>query len=229
MVKRVFEIAAGVNKASVENIDGCTEAQKQLLFLDALKATYIKYGLNHAKYAVAAIVSKGDYEYITNGETNYLYRIHLEQNVSSNEILKYIHQTVLRYKPNFNATNIGELIDSFMNIMFLDDVILKFEDICLVTLENHGSQWLFDALLRLFYEGRNVGFSRFLGNDEEINYRAELSKISKDECIRAMEAQLNYAGIDYSGCNLRQFISLYVNSLSESLYEHVGNTVKSNF
>lgn len=69
------------------------------LFMASIIATYNKYGFNHAKVALKALITKNDACHITNGNQNY-----------RNRLLKYSHEKILKefkdltkdYIPNNN-------------------------------------------------------------------------------------------------------------------------------
>ena len=69
------------------------------LFIASIIATYNKYGFNHAKVALTALITKNDACHITNGNQNY-----------RNRLLKYSHEEILKefkdltkdYIPNNN-------------------------------------------------------------------------------------------------------------------------------
>ena len=90
-VERIFFSALGFDIPSEKktfNIE---------LFNDALKATYLKYGIEQAIQAIISTITDNDYTYFTNGTMDTRYRDKLMNAIEPKQIEEYI-DSVLQYK-----------------------------------------------------------------------------------------------------------------------------------
>lgn len=208
---------------AINNDQNLTAEQKRNLFLDALKATYLKYGIKHCKEAIRNILYKNNYDMITNGTSSYKYRDNLKKYLRPKEI----ENIVIRF-PVTDSKGLDINIDTFCKHMFLSDQIHIFDEICTLTIENHDANFLVDAIYSYYTTGYVNGFSRFDKHDKDrkVNYRDRISRINKENVIGLIKKSLHIRGIDAYELRDIEVINLYAQSLAKGMYVNFDQTPK---
>lgn len=205
-----------------ENIRGVvekstlTDLQKQTLLNDTIKATYEKYGLNQVVTAIMKAISSNDYSYFTNGTKGY--RDFLRKNVKSEEIKQMISTSIIGvYKKEY--TNIRDIVMDYCRYYVQDTMIGKLDEMCLVTLDNHGTKFLTGSIGRYCATGRVDSFSRFKRGDASgRNYRDNCKFIPPESTLLAIRKSLRQKGIDTTYISNDMLAQIYANALSGSNY-----------
>ena len=224
--REALNVAFGINPEEIINEDMSRE-QKAMLLLDAIKETYIRYGIEQATYALEAIVKKNSFRYITNGNGKIKYRDSLMDNVSQEDAIFIVKAFASAQDKNVAGMDIEDVADDFVQTIFSNEDVLRFQKSCMVTLENRGAEWLSSAIYSYITYKSDRGFSRYSAEDgEEINYREEVAKINPDMALGLMRTYLTYLGLDPTGLNSSDLIQVYVTCLERSREEIFAPTSK---
>ena len=190
-------------------------SQKGMLIIDCLKVTFEKYGINQVKDAIFNIIENDDYTYITNNGEN-LYREKLKKNVSKDDMKDYLIQSCKSREIDINEfMTTQDMVDAYCDNIFYGSAPTLLDDICRVTLENHGIKQLQDAITRFINTGKIDRFSRFKNGDSSVNYREKLSFFNKITFLCSIDASLYNKGIDSSDMSLDDKINCYVTKLEK--------------
>ena len=213
-----FEIAYSGEDKNIQNNNLLTIEQKNSLLIDALKATYKKYGFNQTYKALYEIIKNNNYAYITNGNTNLKLRENLKKKVNDFEIKDFVFGAMKSIDPNYKFTNLDRVIMDYCNYLVQDISLFHLEEISNVTLENYGEEQLSCALYNYINNNSTNNFSRFSKKDKTINYRDKLKYIDRFTVLNLIQRSLNIRGIDTTKLQVNEMISLYANVLSKSVY-----------
>lgn len=197
--------------------ESLTFNQKQKLLIDALSATYNKYGMNHLIVAVQKIVNNNNFGCITNLDENHKFRKKLMNNVSSSEVLSIIDRMV-----NSNGVvrfnNIDDEIVYFCNHLFTYQLPFMLDEICNVTMENHGLAQVTQALSNFINFGNINYFSRFKGKDTKINYRERMKMFDRRNLYNVLAQSLNMKGINIDNVPFQDLPQIYAGVLEREMY-----------
>ena len=215
-------IGGEVKKVAKEEVrkSGLNEDQKSNLFMDAMKATLRKYGLEQVKEAVYSAVSTGDYKYFTNGDRDVRYRAALKANVSPTEMGRMIYSmletTVGR---NGISKDLRKNVDNFCYVLFRNAQALVLDEICAVTIENYDVNQVRAALAEFITNGHTDKFSRFVkGGDQRVNYRSMMGKIDRKTVVNLIQCSLALKGKTINSDNIYNLIEAYANTISMGKY-----------
>ena len=205
-----------------ENIQGTvektslTDIQKQALLNDTIKATYNKYGMHQVVTALMKATTANDYSYFTNGTKGY--RDFLRKNVKSEEIKKMISMSIIGiYKKQY--TNLRDIIVDYCRYYIEDDMTEKLDEMCEVTIENHGIIFLAGAVDRYCRTGKTDSFSRFKKGDKSgRNYRDNCKFIPPESMLYTIRKSLRQKGVDTTYISNDMLGQIYANALSDSKY-----------
>ena len=198
--------------------------------MDALTATYSKYGKGQCVAAIKAIIYYDNFDLISNGNGSVKYRGALKMNVNKAELENFIRSTMIMLNPDNEKQPLGYLIDEFIRFFVSKDISKRFADACAVTLDKYGENWLADAIERYIENDDPRGFSRTSNNvdpeNKDVNYRIEITKIDKDDCVMAMKSYLFEQGIDVSYLPGDTLYNMYVDALSRTRGNTVGSSAR---
>ena len=196
---------------------GLSESQKQTLLNDTLIATYEKYGMEQVLGALMKAIRNNDYSSFTNGNKGY--RNMLRKHVSKEEIEKMISRNVQTiYKRSF--TNLRDKLNAYCVYLLEDKMIYKLDEMCEVTLENRGMDFLKNAIEAYCSGGTPRNFSRFKkGDSSGRNYRENCRYIPQSSMIAALRKSLKVKGIDASYVPNDSLAEMYAQILHDSRYE----------
>ena len=205
-----------------ENIQGVVEKksmtnlQKQSLLNDAIKETYKKYGMHQVITALMKVTTSNDYSYFTNGKKGY--RDSLRKNVTSEEIKNMISMSIIGiYKKQY--TNLRDIVLDYCRYYIEDGMTEKLDEMCEVTLENHGTNFLVGSIDRYCRTGKTDSFSRFKkGDSSGRNYRDNCRFIPPETMLYAVRKSLRQKGIDTTYISNDILGQIYANALSDSKY-----------
>lgn len=198
------------------------EKNKKQIFIDALNATYKKYGLNQSIRAITCLIYTNNYSFFTNGYKEY--RKKMESIVTSDDVIRYISNSLGIKNAEINHS----MIELYCYKLFSKDILNTIIKSCLVTLINHNEYQLHNALKYAILNEDYNGFSRYNKNiNDGINYRVILSEFSNKSLYDFIKLSL---GIEVSRNDLgdidriiHMFIEKYIIPNKE-LYENVSNT-----
>lgn len=222
-VKSIFDKAINNENLSINGVErekkesDMTLEQKNHLFLDAVFATYDKYGGIQAKEAIIHAIN-GDFGGFTNGKEGQIkYRNELKKNISSEEI-KYFIDTSIKIINGKTTGNVRDDISEYVTTLFKNRMANDLDEICSVTIENHDEEQLHEALNNYISNGNAKGFSRYSDGNKEVNYRKKLMAYSEEDLSKSMSFSLALKGINASGLDEDKMIKTYVCMLSKSFY-----------
>ena len=194
---------------------GLSNIQKQTLLNDTLIATYQKYGMDQVHTALMKAIRNNDYGYFTNEG----YRNMLRKNVSRNEIEQMISSNVHTIFGR-EYTNLRDMIYAYCSYLLEDQMVFRLDEMCEVTLENRGIDFLKRAIEGYCSSGNPRNFSRFKqGDTTGRNYRENCRYIPQHSMITAVRKSLKSKGIDASYIPNDRLAQMYVQALQESRYE----------
>ena len=230
-IKDAFEIACGIKPREIEGYippaEPLTLDQKRSLFIDAVKGTYNRYGIDQVWAAIREIINHNNYDLIINGSSIINYRETLQKNVSPKDAEIFVRTTMEKLNPDNAKKPIDELILLFINFFFGRDIFLRLYESCALTYEKHGADWLKGAIYTYMKDGDAIGFSRYIDDeDTTVNYRETVIRMGQAEFIVAMKKYLNYMGISTISLNEFELIDAYVEMIERSKYESVENIAK---
>ncbi len=210
-----FDIAyTGQNKnLNVSNEPSLTEPQKRSLLIDGLRATYQKYGMNQVKRALINIIESSDYSYITNGGEN-KFRQRIKENISPSEV-SYIVDNIIKTKSNMNFFRLEDKISAFCNDLFSNDLPFLLDEICRVTLSNHGEFQVESALDNFMKSGKLDCFSRFKDGNTAVNYRDKLKMFDRRTFSDVILLSLNNKGINTENMRYQDICKTYARALAQ--------------
>lgn len=196
---------------------GLSEAQKQTLLNDTLIATYEKYGMEQVMGALMKAIRNNDYGSFTNGTKGY--RDLLRKHVSKEEIEKMISYNVHTiYKRSY--TNLRDKLSAYCSYLLEDKMVYKLDEMCEVTLENRGIDFLKNAIEGYCYGGSPRNFSRFKKGDQTgRNYRENCRYVPQTSMIAALRKSLKVKGIDASYVSNDSLAAMYAQVLMDSRYD----------
>lgn len=196
---------------------GLTELQKQAVLNDTIKATYEKYGMHQVVTALMQVITSNNYSYFTNGREGY--RDFLKANVRKDEIEKMISYNIQSvYRRQY--TNLRDMIEDYCRYFFEDGMVSKLDEMCAVTLENHGTNFLQGSINRYCRTGLWDSFSRFKKGDRSgRNYRDNCRYIPQQSMLATVRKSLKAKGIDASYISNENLSAIYAQTLAESTYE----------
>lgn len=189
--------------------------QDKNFFLDAIKATYIKYGIEQVKKALIEILNNNNYEYITNG--NYNYRIVLANNYSNDKIKNYIYEIAGAMNISAQNKNTNDLVEFLCLVLFNSDLSYKFDEACMATYYKYGEKATTNAIKKLIFEKNPNYFTRF-SNNTEYNYREQLVSMDYNSIIYAISNSLVSRGINISNTPIENIIDKYVEVVIQNNY-----------
>ena len=225
--KYALDNAMGIKKQEKEQ-KNLSDDQKRSILWDAIKATYDKYGMLQARGALVAIIAKSNYMLITKGDNSINYRKKLMDNVSKEDIVKYIKASAAALGVNSEGLTNIEMLDEVLNRIFVNDETMKFHEACTVTLDNHGPKQLVGAIDSYFTYMDANSFSRYkLDGNNEKNYREEVLKINPDKVIDIMKNYLRFYGIHTENLTGEQVTNVYVDCMIRSKYNGTNISEKN--
>lgn len=184
------------------------------LFLESIKATYKKYGINQARYAIIRIINDNDYDFITNETPEFRYREQLKSTVSPTEIKNYIKTTLNIIDRDLNDND----IDKYLFYILSDELVETFKQCCIVTLEKYNKKQLITAINKKIFNNDSDYFSKYSSdNNQTINYREIIKNYTPEVIRNAMLILLSYYGIDKTNSNNKEIIGTYVDLLEKSV------------
>ncbi len=219
--KSVFKTALGEFHEPI-----FTEEQQRAVFVDALKATYVKYGARQVASALHMLFDKGSFLYFSNGESSIQYRRRLA-GIGNDNIRKYMVEYLSSFENvNGSIKDYDDLIDEFCKRFFADDLAFRVDEICEVTLMKYDAKQL-ESAINYFVAKDDYGkFSRFYGEDQSMNCRREIIRMGKQNFIFGMERSLAAKGVDIRNIPYSELVPTYVGELDKSIYARYGDTPK---
>ena len=211
-----FEMAySGKNRnLNANNQVQMDEQQKVKLLVDSLRATYLKYGIRQVVEALKEIIKYKSYVGITNGGQNELFRERLEKNVNPSDIVKIIdNMTVASRHAVYEDIDDKATIYSYG--LFSNELPFALEDICKTTLEKRGISQVAYAIRLFLRNGNTMGFSRFRGDNFEVNYRAMMSAFTPKTLRETIKSSLSKRGLFDEKMSEDEMIDLYSSCLDK--------------
>ena len=167
--------------------------------------------------ALMKAIRNNDYGCFTNGNKGY--RNMLRKNVSRNEIEQMISSNVHTIFGR-EYTNLRDMICAYCSYLLEDQMVFRLDEMCEVTLENRGMDFLKRAIEGYCSSGNPRNFSRFKrGDTSGRNYRENCRYIPQHSMITAVRKSLKSKGIDASYIPNDRLAQMYVQALQESRYE----------
>ena len=207
-VKNTFETALGINVKKEERFD------KKAIFFAALRATYLKYGIEQTITALNEAIQNNNFSYFTNRQ----YRQILQNNLAKEEILDYI-------RPYLNSNNITS--DSLYELcyrIFANDLNYQFDEACLITLSNYGVDHLYTAINKIIYENNPGYFSRFSNNkNDQTNYRNIIISLGPQGVLNMIKTSIKLSQIDINNMDTTELIKTYCSNLNNL---NINNNMK---
>ncbi len=220
--KEALDIAFGMKKTKDEKYDWYNN-QKGMLLLDALQATFEKYGYEQASFALVAIIKKGKYNFITNGNDQTKYRDSLKANVTPKDALNIVKKYLTIKGISVEGLDENTLAETFSKGFFSNQEVMRFEKSCMVTLENRGESWLESALTYYLRTGNASGFSRHSQfSEDQINYREEISKIDYRKAKALICEYLSYLGINANELQFDEALHRFLAVMQKKYEAHIS-------
>ena len=222
------------DKFYVDNPEQLTEEwdterrKKAAILLDAVKATYIKGGPKALARALSAALHSSDYSLFDRVDDSSIdYPALLKENVCYWDLLDFIWGTISLsgYKIP-QPRNHAELAVNYVAVLFKDDLALRLDEICAVTVEKYGSDKLQSAIEQYLSSNDPRGFARFDGSNNDVNYRERLSQYSPAMIKSSIERSLHNRGIDTSNMAPERMVEVYSDVLERERYAKASQTPK---
>lgn len=220
-VYKIYGTAVG-NDTSSLNLTG---EQQISLIMDSLIATNNKYGYKQAVCALNSAMN-GDYSYFTNGSRKSVnYRDLLRKGVDK-EVFRILVYSTLEKLNKKNCSNLSkeEASDLYCRFLFSNDLAIKLDNACKVTIENYGEKQCVCGIKKYLLSGSASMFSRYSHKDDEddkINYRNIISTFNSSGMIEAMEKSLLLKGVKQSYRTISELAEIYSSELRKSMYENI--------
>lgn len=193
-----------------------TDDQKRKILIDALRATYQKYGFEQVRVALLNIVKYGNYNFITNGGPSNRFREVLKNNLTPNDVITIVND-INRIKGGMDYFSDEDKIFAYTSDLFSSDLPFILDEIAMVTLENYNEVQLATAINYFVQQNNGKYFSRFRGNDRSINYRNKLAIFNPRSMEEAMISSLANKGVYAANLSGPSLSRIYANALSRSL------------
>ncbi len=204
-------------KKQEQQKSGLSFEQKSYLLSDAMKETFNKYDKDQVYAALYHAVTENDFSYFTN--QNFRLRDKLQNNLTGEDIMQIIKYALSNLvHPVMMPKNVEGKITRFVNLMFSNDLVLSFDEACSATLEKHGADFLLRAIYNYIYFGDPQGFTRQGNSNKNINLRAQVMKINKDELLEYMKQSLKLKGYEIDDQIESEIPQVYVDTLVNSRY-----------
>ncbi len=203
--------------------------KKTSLLMDALKATYLKYGIEQIKIALTNIIKYGYYNNITNGTNIMRLRDNLSENVSPKDVYNIVSNSLK------SLTNGGISLDRGLDsgisvyciLLFSNDLSFIIDEIASVTLENHGPEQVVYALNKFYRTGNVDSFSSFSKESKDINYRRKMAMLfNRDNLMNAIKISLQNKGVMVNDTRPENLIDCYVDNLIKGHYNKMSERPK---
>lgn len=227
-VIHVFDNACGKNKQNVINngtLQVLNNDQKYVLLNNTINATLIKYGPKQVEAALYYSITQNNYKYFTNGNTNL--RNNLMKYIKPNEILELIRNTMMNVQQKkYSSTE--EMIHEYVNLFYGSLSIQKFDEMCEVTRENHGDDFLVKSIHGYIRTGSETCFSRYRKNSEDkYNYRGNVKYVIPQEVVDIMKKSLEVKGIPTNDLDYVSLLKKYVSTLRKynEIEEDLNNSM----
>lgn len=204
---------AYTGKKKMELNSSVSDEEKYKLIEEAFRATYNKYGLEQVVTAVGAACS-GNYEYITNGRKDQLFRDRMNKHVNGREVSKFVSDNLLGVESNKSNEITMDQIKEFCHVKISGDLTSVLDKICRVTFEKYGIDQVKRAIRHFASEKNPCYFSRYHGNNQEVNYRDKIKYFDNILLFNTMKKTLESKGLDVSRYGASQLIESYVDSLA---------------
>ena len=147
--------------------------------------------------------------------------------MGTDTIKKYMVQYLASFSDTKNLQeNVDALVDEFVKLFFADDLAFRVDEACTVTLLKSDRKHLESALNMMVENEAFDRFSRYLNDDQSVNYRAQLMRLGKHNVVFGMERSLAYKGVDIRNVPYSNLISTYVNELDKAVYAKFDETPK---
>ena len=195
-VASIFSYAIGERKfIEISDEIELENSKKQRLFIEAIKATFLKYDMNQVMLALKSLLEDNDYSSFTNGNGEIKYRNELKKNVSRNEVIEFIESML----PKDTELNY-QTIRYYCLSIFKNELLKDFCQACLVTQNNYDINSLKHALRIMIKDNNPKSFSRYAKDDinHEKNYRTLISKLNKNGITNLMKLFLEIKNIYYN-------------------------------
>ncbi len=212
--------------------ESLSSSQKLNLFLDALTATYQKYGLGQAIGALKSAMN-GNFSGFTNSTPDKKqYRNLMIQNLDQNDIKVFVRSAIEQAFGKYDSQlSVEVMAPKFCNFMFQDDLIRKLDSACKVTIANYDTRQLSYAIQKYLFNGSDTSFSQFKVVDGEkdtrINYRTEIDKIGQGNIMEAIKRSLMLRGVNVTSLSDKFLIEMYSHELEKGMNydnEEVSNS-----
>ncbi len=191
--------------------------QKTYLLVDALKATYLKYGIIQVRAALESAVIDDDFSKFSNGDGLKL-RDKIRNNLTSKDIMQIIKYALPNFiYPKLIAKDEIGKITQFVNILFENQLVLELDESCLATVEKYDAEYLEKAIRKYMSYGDPTGFTRHLGNSK-INFRETIMKIKHTDFLNYIKISLKLKGYDIDDEIEADIPGIYANTISNSRY-----------
>ena len=204
---------------SRKNYSDAEVRQMYALFLDAVKATYIKHGPGHVGDAIKEAMLSENFDYFSSGDNPGInYRELLSKTISPTQIKNIIETTIIASGKKVNGIRNLD-IGLYISILFEDDMAFKFDEICNVTCRNYSKEHLEKAISTYIESGEPGFFSKYIDpGDTAVNYREELTKFSPEMVKTTIKTSLNNRGIITTDLSDSELISTYASTLEIENY-----------
>ena len=126
--------------------------EKEKIFMNAVFATYNKYGFLQVNTAISNAINNNNYRFFTNGDRGY--RKQLALNVTREEIVSF----VTKYVDNGKKDISGNDVDIFCYKLFGKKLLETINKVCLYTLDKEGEERLKEILKSMILWNRNDKF-----------------------------------------------------------------------
>lgn len=221
-VDSIFAYTIGEKNAiNVKDEEKQSDQFKYQLLIEAIKATFLKYGIFQTVGALKKLIEEGTYDYFTNGNSETAYRERLKASVTADDVNRYIREML-----NKSGYITDDDIVDFCEDILKKNLLNEFCEACYVTYMNYDKIQLANALITKISVNDSSEFSRFSKNDVEHkkNYRDIIGKYDRRGIINLMKLFLREKGIDCDASNIDEIIELYSNGIAYFNYEEKGKT-----
>ena len=202
---------------------GLSLEQKTYLLIDALKATYMRYGLIQVETALYHAVNNNDYSYFTNAGELAL-RDKLKKNVSKEDIMQIVKYALPNFvKQEQMPRENNKKLAKFVEVLFQNEAVMSLDEACLATLEKYGQASLVSAIYKFLTYNDSTGFTRQGNTLRKVNYRDQIIRIGKEKLLEYLKKSIQLRGFEMEDIP-RNIVQTYVEVLNNSRYTTLNDS-----
>lgn len=208
-----------------DNTDSLSIEQKTYLVIDALKATYLKYGMDQVRGALDDAVIAGRFDRFTN---DYHLRDRIKEYLTKEDFIRVIKYALPNFvHPKLIGKEIYSKAHQFANLLFEDTLLLSLDEACMATLEKFDETHLAHAIFTFISSGDASKFTRSGLTNTNINYREQIIKIGQENLLEYIKKSLKLKGYDDIDVEKDiDIVHIYAEHIKNSRYTTLNDSPK---